>query len=1005
MRPLELTVEGFTSFRNQTTIPFDKLDLFAITGPTGAGKSSLLDAMTLALYGKVARFGGNTKPKELLSQGSLKLQVSLRFLVDDIEYQVFRSWLYRAKTSQTNFKLEKRIQGDWQALGEQRETEINTAIENILRMNFDTFTKVIFLPQGQFDKFLKSEATERREILRKLTGYQILEDMRQQAEKQANLLEGECKAIEERQKSLNLTSDVELNSWRNRYQILEQELPQLNTAIANAKTVLEAEKRLLQRLHILAERQQQLEELNKQATKISDLKRQLEQARVCDRLSAIWTSVNSARTRHHRTQTAANNAAKALIDKESALKIQQDNLSQVQAYQAEITPQLKQREAALNAAKIYEEQRCKLSDELKRLEKILADKSKQVTEAGKAVAKAEAELTEKQNILVKANNELSQYSLGGTRLEQLKQVSPILIKWEGVQKQVDSDRLKLQKITQQLTTAEYNYQSTILCLQKSLEECEQIRVELDTARQQNNASALRAMLHTGDDCPVCGGVYSEDHLLPQLETSQDIKALEKRDRTAEQNRQKVADDKTKAATTIEELKKQETEYRQILAYKEADLQAEIQQITAILTIDKWDIKALQQEYKELQESDTKYQEFLINKDKVEGEVKASEQNLNFVKNKLSDTQVQHQDALSEVERQQTQLQETVEKLSQLTDGDTYDNLSRKLEQAKQDLDERLQQVDKFYLPAHDEFIQAQQNDLKAREDFDLASNEKLTIETEWQTRLSLENLTEAGFEASKASPEKQNMWQQHITEYDNEKLKLETLIIQETNEIGEQNTNPEVIAQHEEYVVTAEEKRKQTQDEYNNLKLWITQAEKQQAESATLQLQLSAKQEDLETHRILSKELKSDRFQEYILQNFQQELVEQATVFLKELTEHRYALKYADKKYSVEDNWSGGEPRRIQTLSGGETFATSLSLALALSERLSRGAKLGSLFIDEGFGTLDTETLQSVSSILQSLGEQDKLVGVITHVSALGEQLGTQIKVEKYPEGSRITMA
>ncbi|MBL1202960.1 MAG: AAA family ATPase [Nostoc sp. GBBB01] len=88
MRPLELTLEGFTSFRNQTKINFEKLEVFAITGPTGAGKSSLLDAMTLALYGKVAR---KAQPKELLSQGSLKLQVSFRFLVNEAEFLVFRS--------------------------------------------------------------------------------------------------------------------------------------------------------------------------------------------------------------------------------------------------------------------------------------------------------------------------------------------------------------------------------------------------------------------------------------------------------------------------------------------------------------------------------------------------------------------------------------------------------------------------------------------------------------------------------------------------------------------------------------------------------------------------------------------------------------------------------------------------------------------------------------------------------------------------------------------------
>ncbi|BAZ16180.1 exonuclease SbcC [Calothrix sp. NIES-4071] len=71
---------------------------------------------------------------------------------------------------------------------------------------------------------------------------------------------------------------------------------------------------------------------------------------------------------------------------------------------------------------------------------------------------------------------------------------------------------------------------------------------------------------------------------------------------------------------------------------------------------------------------------------------------------------------------------------------------------------------------------------------------------------------------------------------------------------------------------------------------------------------------------------------------------------------------------------------------------------------METGAKLGSLFIDEGFGTLDAETLQSVSSILQSLGQQDKLVGIITYVPALGEELGTQIKVEKSQQGAKITI-
>ncbi len=1005
MRPLELNLEGFTSFRNQTKINFEKLELFAITGPTGAGKSSLLDAMTLALYGKVARFSGKTQPKELLSQGSSKLQVSLRFLVDEIEYQVLRSWLYRTKTTQNNFKLEKRIQDDWQTLGEQKEADINATIENILRMNFETFTKVILLPQGQFDEFLKGKGVDRRKILSQLAGYEkIFPAMRQEAENKANSLGGEYKAIQHELSIIDVISDIEFNSRCDRSNLLEQELPHLSKAVANAQTALATENQLFQRLKTLAEWKQQLEQLNQKSANISVLRLNLEQARVCDRLSAIWTSVNSARTRYNNSKIAVEKAAKTLIAQKSALKIQEDNLSQVQANHDQIAPQLKQQEEALNAAKIYEEQRRRINDKVERLEKILAEKVKLVTESNQAVKTAETELNKKNQSLTKAKNEVSQYAPDRPRLEQLNQVSPLLIKWEGIHKQVESERSKLQKITQQLITAENDLNSAILKWQKSTEQYEKAQVELDTSRKQNHALALRSFLHPGDNCSVCGGVYPEAHLLPQLESSSDLKALEKRANTADKNRQKDAEAKTKAEANRDNLKNQENESHQVLAQKEADLQIEKQQIIAILTIDKWEVQELQQELQTLQESDRKHKEALIQQEKADGEVKASEQKLQFAKDKLSDMQSQHQDAIDEVEHQKTQRQEILDKLLELTGGESYDNLSQKLEQDKRNLADCLQQANQLYQTARDQFRQADQNNLKAGEDFNLASTEKVKVETEWQTRLSSENFTEAIFEERKASSASQNKWQQEITQHDNEKLKLETLVTQNTSEIGDKSTNAEIIIQYQNAVAVAEEKYQQAQKESNDLKLWITRAKDDRDRSQKLQAQLSSKEQDLETYRILAKELKSDRFQAYILKHFEQELVAQATVFLRELTEQRYALKYDDKEYYVEDNWNGGEPRRVQTLSGGETFATSLSLALALSEKLSRGAKLGSLFIDEGFGTLDSETLQSVSNILQSLGQQDKLVGVITHVLALGEELGTQIKIEKFPEGSRIIM-
>lgn len=1003
MRPLELTIEGFTSFRNKQYIDFSGLELFAITGKTGAGKSSLLDAMTLALYGKVARFDGKTSAKDLLSQGSPKLQVTLRFLVDKTEYQVSRSWLYRTKTAQTTFKLDKRVDGVWEAEGEQKEADITASIEQILGMNYETFTKVILLPQGKFDEFLKGKGAERRKILRELAGYTIFERMREQAEKQSNLITGECKSLQNRLDNWDLPSAEELNQKCDRYTILNQELPLLEQVFDRARNTIAAEKHLYERLQCLAALQQELDTLNQQSTEIIALKQQLAQARVCDRLSATWTSVNSIRQRYQKAQADAEAATNNLTQTQAALQIQAQQLQEAQAYKAEIEPQLQRREQALNSAKIYEEQRSSVSDEVKRLEKILVEKTKAIADTEKTVKIVENELNAKQQQVIKVNEEIAQYSPGGDRLEKLNRVAPLLIQWEGIHKQVESDRIKLEQLNRALQKSERDCQTAVENYQKAEAELSKIHTELEAARQQDRAATLRMLLHTGDNCPVCGSVYPQAHLLPALAASSfDIKALEKRDRTAEEKRQIAAANKTKAETTQESLKQQVDDGKHSFTTIQDELTTINQHINDILSTDKWELNTLKLEHKVLQESDAKYQDILRIKEKIEAEVQNSELNFDFAQKRLIEVRSQHGDAVTEVERQTTKLQEIVAKLTDIAGAQSYDTLLQQLERDKRNLVEKIDLVTQSYQAARDKFIQTSQEDKKAREYFTDATTEKAQVEAEWQNRLLAEKLTEEIFLKSQISPESQNKLQQKIETYEQKKIQLETLVQQETKELGGKTTNAEIIANLETAVSAAEVNRKSSQDEYEQLKVWIAKAEDNRQQAKKLQTELSKKQQELETYRTLAKELKSDRFQAYILQHFEHELVAQATVLLRELTEQRYALKYDDKEYYVEDRWSGGEARRVQTLSGGETFATSLSLALALSEKLSGGAKLGSLFIDEGFGTLDAETLESVCNILQSLGQQDRLVGVITHVPALGEQLGTQIKIEKLPEGSQI---
>ena len=220
--------------------------------------------------------------------------------------------------------------------------------------------------------------------------------------------------------------------------------------------------------------------------------------------------------------------------------------------------------------------------------------------------------------------------------------------------------------------------------------------------------------------------------------------------------------------------------------------------------------------------------------------------------------------------------------------------------------------------------------------------------------------------------------------------------------IADQHTDEVAIAKLQEESQQAEQELKLASENRASIKAWLEQAQQKRQESQELEERKTSLLAQEQTYHTLAQDLQSNKFQEYILDSLQQELANRASVLLQQLSEDRYILQIESGDYWVSDNWNGGEKRRVRTLSGGETFAASLSMALALSERLSMGIELGSLFLDEGFGTLDSETLESVTQILESLRQQDRLIGVITHIQSLADRLPTQIHVRKSINGSEL---
>jgi exonuclease SbcC len=164
-----------------------------------------------------------------------------------------------------------------------------------------------------------------------------------------------------------------------------------------------------------------------------------------------------------------------------------------------------------------------------------------------------------------------------------------------------------------------------------------------------------------------------------------------------------------------------------------------------------------------------------------------------------------------------------------------------------------------------------------------------------------------------------------------------------------------------------------------------------------------------ELHQSLARELRADNFIAFVLEESMAGLASHASDELREISNGRYSLRASRGSFEVVDHHNADERRSVATLSGGETFLASLSLALALSAGLrelagAAAARLEAIFIDEGFGALDRETLDVVVDALERLRESDRMVGVITHVPVLADRIPSGLLVEKQGSTSRVVM-
>ena len=194
MRPVSLIAEGFTAFRDSVTVDFTGADFFALVGPTGSGKSSVLDAICFALYGIVPRYDDDRLVAPSITQGSNEARVSLTFELGGSEYVATRV-VRRTKTGGATTK-EARLECDGEVLAGDAKG-MNGAVAELIGLPFNHFTRCVILPQGEFAKFLHDKPSDRQDLLVKLLDLTIYERMRRRAAALADEKQNEV-ALDER---------------------------------------------------------------------------------------------------------------------------------------------------------------------------------------------------------------------------------------------------------------------------------------------------------------------------------------------------------------------------------------------------------------------------------------------------------------------------------------------------------------------------------------------------------------------------------------------------------------------------------------------------------------------------------------------------------------------------------------------------------------------------------------------------------------------------------------
>ena len=976
MKIQRIILKNLNSLRDEHTIdltvePLSNAGLFAITGQTGSGKSTLLDAITLALYGRAARYGNQPSPENMMSRRCGECSAAVEFEVPDGKYTAV--WQLRRARGKADGRIQSPQRYIYDIDGTtltQKVRECDEKIEELIGLDYDRFLRSVMLAQGEFARFLKANANERAALLECLTGTAIYSDLSILAHKEATRRETDLNIKQQALEQIEIFKDEEREAVEDYIIELEEEKRVLEKDLAKKSKIVikigELESALTQQTEITEGLKDLEAERQGAKSELKLLKRHKETVPFWDELFRLQNAEEMVQSNKAKKQEAQD------LHDEVYEQCQQTKLNYYRVLQNEIAEQ----KSTIQDAKTL----VRKANEILKIEKGWLEAHQIDADLSDHIADLSANLIELKSRRTTLMREWEQVCDTTSVLTGIHKYGDIVIKkikWENVKEEKLKTILDTmtKKLAEELTSAkeERNEAEKNLGLRKD---------HLQKAQLIANHDTHRASLVKGEPCPLCGA--TEHPYAEGQEPSFPFEELEAEVTEAEETRNAKNERVLKLYDACEKLTSQ-----QPIAIKacrdRAECETELLESLRRFGVALPEADKEEKTQKSLQNREKAYRIHWNNYDTAEKVVEKAQEDENNA---------------------QVLLEEHILAFKQLKDIEIEDI------DGEDEISDRfsVEEAEQHWLDKKTK-LEIQKSELNARVIDTKAAQESLE---EIQKRLisALEGSVFQDIDdlrAAKLDQDEAGRIEKIETDLNNRKNKLTTQLqmVQETIKPLRKAQIPEG---EEAEQFKAEHKNLQDNRDIliENLTTWQNQIEvddKNRKKLAEQQKLLKEEKKEFAIWnrlRLLIGSHDGAKFRRYAQSISLDILIRHANQHLTRLSD-RYLIQRPEEgelQIEIEDLHQASVTRPMASLSGGESFLASLALALGLSELAGRNVRIESLFIDEGFGTLDSEVLDLAIGTLEGLHQDSKSVGVISHVELLKQRITTQIRVEKLTAGN-----